>query len=253
MNLSAYLARIGTDVRPGDTSSETLRALQTAHLTHVPYETMDIIRGVPFTLEPDALFDKIVTRRRGGYCFELNGLFALLLRELGFAVTEYFARFLRDADPGIPMRRHRVLRVTASDGQDYLCDVGVGGVCPLAPLPFSLYTETQEPNGVWRLVPDSVYGTVVEEYKAGSWAPYYAFTAEPQYPIDFVTTNYWCQSAPDSPFRASPIVCLQTGSGRRTLRGDEFRIFDGGRVEVIPAGDAENRDRLLWELFGIGT
>lgn len=252
MNIDTYLARIGIGSRPEDTSPETLRALQAAHLTHVPYETMDIIRGVPFTLETDALYDKIVTRQRGGYCFELNGLFSWLLRSLGFPVTEYFARFLRDSCPGVPMRRHRVLRVTASDGLDYICDVGVGGVCPLTPLPFLLYAETAEPNGVWRIVADPLYGYVVEEYKHGAFRPYYAFTTEPQHPIDFVTANFWCQQAPESPFRASPIAALQTLTGRKTLHGDEFRIFDGDRVEIIPAGDAENRDLLLAELFGIG-
>ena len=254
MNTAAYLARIGLSDLPRDTTAATLETLQAAHLTHVPYETLDIVRGVPLSLEEDALFDKIVTRNRGGFCFELNGLFAALLRALHFPVTEYFGRFLRDADPGVPMRRHRVLRVTTSDRGDFICDTGVGGVCPLLPLPFGPHSVecptqvVQERDRAWRIRADVFYGHVVEEYKHGAWYPYYAFTEEPQVPIDFVTTSFWCEASPDSPFRVSPIVCVQTPTGRRTIRDGEYREFDGDSVLTEPIGDL---DSLLAEKFGI--
>ena len=120
MNTAAYLARIGLSDLPRNTTAGTLEALQAAHLTHVPYETLDIVRGVPLSLEEDALFDKIVTRNRGGFCFELNGLFAALLRALHFPVTEYFGRFLRDADPGVPCIFKRfLLRSAEKEGMIY--------------------------------------------------------------------------------------------------------------------------------------
>lgn len=248
MNTDSYLARIGL-ARPSDTSPGTLGAIQTAHLTAVPYENIDILRGVPLSLDPEALFDKIVTRRRGGYCFELNGLLGQLLRALGFPVTEYFARFLRDEPPGVPMRRHRVLRVTASDGVDYICDAGVGGVCPLVPLPFRFHAQTRDANGLWRIVPDAVYGCVVEEYRHGAWRPYYAFTTEPQFPVDYEAANYWCQHAPESPFHTMPIVCVQTAEGgRRVIRGGEYREFGPAGVRVEPV---EDLNALLGEKFGI--
>jgi len=250
MNTDAYLRRMGVDFVP-DTSPASLAALQTAHLTHVPYETMDVVMGIPFTLSPEAIYDKVVTRGRGGYCFELNGLFAWLLREIGFTVTEHFARFLRDAGDAIPMRRHRVLRVRASDGREYLCDVGVGGACPLVPLPIVMNEPFTERAGTWRLVPHPFYGTVVEEKKGDAWRPYYAFTDEPQAEIDFLTTDFWCQHAPDSPFLASPIVSVQTLTGRRTIREGEFRIFDGDTVDVTPIRDEEHRRQILKKQFGI--
>lgn len=250
MNVDAYLRRMGIGFTP-DTSPKSLAALQTAHLTHIPYETMDIVLGVPFSLSLPAVYDKIVKRSRGGYCFELNGLFAWLLKELGFSVTEHFARFLRDAGEGIPMRRHRVLRVTASDGKDYLCDAGVGGACPLSPLPIVMDTPFTETAGTWRLVPHPFYGTVVEEKKGDAWRPYYAFTDEPTAEIDFVTTDFWCQHAPESPFLISPIVSVQTPTGRRTIREGEFRIFDGDRVDVTPIRDEAHRAEILKDEFGI--
>ena len=84
------------------------------------------------TSQEDDLFEKIVTRNRGGFCFELNGSFGWLLRELGYEVTDYFARYLR-GESSIPMRWHRVLKVLATDGV-YLADVGIGEICPREPL-----------------------------------------------------------------------------------------------------------------------
>ncbi|MGI6336000.1 MAG: arylamine N-acetyltransferase family protein [Eubacteriales bacterium] len=250
-DIDAYLRRIGISERPAEPSYRTLAMLQYAHLTHVPYETMDIVRRVPFSIASDAVYEKVVVRGRGGYCFELNGLFTRLLRELGYPVTEYFGRFLRDADPGIPMRRHRVLRVTASDGCDYICDVGVGGVCPLTPLPFVPHTVTSEQNGTWRIETYPFYGYVVEEYKRGEWRQYYCFTLDPCADIDYEAADWYCQTSPHSFFRDRPIVALQTETGRRTLSGDMFRVFDGERVEEICVTDTETRDRLLKERFGI--
>ncbi len=250
MNTDAYLRRMGIDFTP-DTSPSALAALQTAHLTHIPYETMDIVLGVPFSLSLPKIYEKVVTRGRGGYCFELNGLFAWLLREIGFTVTEHFARFLRDAGDGVPMRRHRVLRVTASDECDYLADVGVGGVCPLIPLPIVKDTPFTENAGTWRMVHHPFYGTVAEEKKGDAWRPYYAFTDEAQDEIDFLTTDYWCQHAPDSPFLTTPIVSIQTLTGRRTIREGEFRIFDGDRVDATPIKDEDHLQQILKESFGI--
>ena len=124
-----YFERIGLEYdENAELNGEYLRKLQLAHVTAVPYENIDILRGTPLKLDDDSLFDKVVLRRRGGYCFELNGILAWLLRALGFGVTEYMGRFLR-GEVGVPMRRHRVLKVEAADGV-YMCDVGVGAKAP---------------------------------------------------------------------------------------------------------------------------
>ena len=104
--------------------------LRTARIS--PYENLDIIRGIPLSLDVDDLYKKVVEEGKGGFCFELNGLFAWLLRELGYGVTEYAARYLR-GEKEIPMRRHRVMKVVALDGV-WCCDVGIGEVCPRYPV-----------------------------------------------------------------------------------------------------------------------
>ena len=110
------------EIRP---TKDLLFAVQYACTQTVPYENIDILHGIPLSLEEDALYDKIVTRHRGGYCFEINGFLGMFLRALGYEVTDYMARYLR-GETTIPMRRHRILVVTCDDGTKYICDPGIG-------------------------------------------------------------------------------------------------------------------------------
>ena len=98
--------------------SALLQKLHLAHCTHIPYENRDMIRGIPTSLEEKALFHKIVEQGRGGLCFELNGCFGYLLRALGYRVTDYAGRYLR-GEKEISMRRHRVMKVEATDGTNF--------------------------------------------------------------------------------------------------------------------------------------
>jgi len=247
--IEPYLARIGF-TGPARLTLETLNALQSLHNESVPYENLDIINGVPLSLEVPAIYNKVVTRRRGGYCFELNGLFAWLLRRVGFEVTEHFARYLRD-EPALPMRRHRVLLVKA-EGETYLCDVGIGACVPTFPLRFELYAEQPQRRDVYRLVPDEALGYVVEEKKHGVWQPLFSFTLERQFgAMDFLATSWYCESHPDSFFRRANMVSMRTPTGRKTLDGRTFKVFDGDNVTVTEAADERTFQLLLKEHFGI--
>ena len=118
--------RIGVEMPdPITPTKDLLFAVQYAFTQTVPYENIDILHGIPLSLEEEDLYDKIVTRHRGGYCFEINGFLGMFLRALGYEVTEYMARYLR-GETTIPMRRHRVLIVTCDDGTKYICDAGIG-------------------------------------------------------------------------------------------------------------------------------
>ena len=109
-----------------------LGQVQTGCVLNIAYENLDILENKPLDLSPDALYEKIVMRRRGGYCFELNGLLTDMLRLMGFHATERFARFLL-GEEDVPMRRHRVTIVHMAEG-DYLMDIGVGIIAPRQPL-----------------------------------------------------------------------------------------------------------------------
>ncbi|NLC45072.1 MAG: arylamine N-acetyltransferase [Clostridiales bacterium] len=247
--VEGYLERIAYE-GPLDNSYKTLAALQEAHLKAVPYENLDIRYGVPLSLEIPDLYHKIVIQGRGGYCFESNALFRWLLLELGFPVTSYMARFLRD-EVGIPMRRHQVLKVETEDGASYICDVGVGGNIPTWPYPLILDKVYHQDNGSYRLQKDDFLGWVLEEIRQDQWSQLYSFTEEVQIPIDFIMPSFYCEYSPDSPFTQRTMVSLRTPEGRVTVADEEFRIFTKEGVETFVPESEEEFRIALEKYFGI--
>jgi arylamine N-acetyltransferase len=245
----AYLDRIGYPGIP-DCSAEALAELQELHLHTIPYENFDIVQRIPLSIEITDLIEKIVVRRRGGYCFELNALFGWLLRELGYQVTDLMGRFWRDENNPPPKRRHHVLKVRIGD-DFYLCDVGVGGIVPRRPLKLILGLQQQQGDECYRLENDIDYGWVLCEFKHSQWSWIYSFTEEPQLAKDFVMATYWCENSPDSIFRKQPMVAIRTKTGRNTIAGKEFRIFVSGEVQTfIPQTEEEAREA-LYAYFGL--
>ena len=223
MDVQAYLDRIGWrgDVAP---SAANLAALVRAHRVSIPYETLDLWHGRRTTLEQDALFDKLVTRRRGGYCFELNGLFAALLRELGYEVREYAGRWLRNnLTRPVPRRCHRVVCVrTGNEGPAQIADAGIGLPFLFAPLDVVLDRPQFQDGRFYRVVRDERLGFAVEVACAdGTWQRLMSFDAAPSEPIDFEYPHWWCQTHPDSVFH-------------RGFRA--FRLTDGGGWKSIEGG-----------------
>lgn len=249
MDVQAYLGRIGFEGQP-DGSAETLAKLQELHLQSVPYENLDIIHGVPLSLEPERIYDKIVRSGRGGYCFELNALFAWLLRELGYGVTDYFARFWRDETNTPPKRRHHVLRVEA-EGRVYLCDVGVGGVVPRRPLLLQEGIVQQQGDERYRLDRDSGFGWMLMEEKKDGWSRLFSFTEEPQLAKDYLMASFWCEHAPDSVFKNNRIVAIHTKDGRNTVWNEEFRLFRPDGVQAFTPASKEEDAAALKTYFGI--
>jgi N-hydroxyarylamine O-acetyltransferase len=245
----AYLDRIGYN-GPVDGSAATLAELQERHIHTVPYENLDILRRIPLSLEIQDLIEKIVVRRRGGYCFELNALFGWLLRELGYPVTDYVARFWRDEPNPPPKRRHHVLKVEAGD-VSYLCDVGVGGIVPRRPIKMVEGLEHQQGDECYRLERDPHYGWILCELNHGRWRWLYSFTEEPQLPKDFIMATYWCENSPDSIFRNDAMVAIRTREGRNTIAGEEFRIFTSDGVHTFIPQTKEEYNAALRTYFGI--
>ncbi len=245
---SLYLRRIGfTGVCKPDL--ETLFRLQLCHLMTVPYENLDIIRNIPISLNHGDLFDKIILRRRGGYCFELNAMFAWLLRTAGYRVRDYMARFLRDEEE-IPMRRHRVLRV-ACGSEDYLCDVGVGGQIPLKPIPICCGTLNEQNGVTYKLERIPFLGFVLYEWKKDKWLEFYSFTEEEQIEKDYIAPSFYCERHPDSPFRKQTMAHIFTEAGRKSMAGRELRIFTAKGVTVYEAVTEDAFLEMLEMHFGI--
>lgn len=238
VKVEKYLERIGLSL-PADfvPDSTFLHELQFAHCTHVPYENLDIIRGISLSLDEADLYKKVVEQGKGGFCFELNGLFAWLLRQLGYKVTEYAARYLR-GESELPMRRHRVLRVEALDGV-WCCDVGIGEVCPRYPLRLVEGVEQPQFDECYRFDKDAFLGWVLMDLHKGEWRQFYSFTEEPQLPQDYDALCLYCEKSPKSPFIHSEMFSLKTPTGRITLDGNVYKEFVDGEVRVKELSEAE--------------
>lgn len=246
----AYLERIGFTGMPDATSIAALAELQERHLHTVPYENLDILDRIPLSLDIKDLLSKIVRRRRGGYCFELNALFGWLLRELGYPVTDLMARFWRDEPSPPPKRRHHVLKVEA-EGEFFLCDVGVGGIVPRRPIKLEEGLVQRQGDETYRLERDPCFGWVLCEWKRDTWSWLYSFTEEPQLSKDFIMATYWCEHAADSIFVKQPMAALRTLQGRHTLAGKEFRIFTADGVSSFVPQTEEEYKEALHAYFGI--
>ena len=250
MNTNLYLERIG--MRPEDVSHtyEFLKALQQNHICTVPYENLDILNGISIDLSKEALFEKIVTNRRGGYCFELGGAIAHLLADLGFATKCYFARFLKGENE-IPVRRHRVV-VTECDGKRYVIEVGIGIEAPRAPLLLKEGIEQECGNGTFRFSKDAFLGWVLNEKTGDQWSPYYAFIEEEQLDIDFIQPSFYCEKHPASPFNKSPMVAIKTPNGRRAINDRDYKVFENGELIHIEENVTDARlCEILKTDFGI--
>lgn len=241
-----YLARLGL-IGPLPPTVETLRELHRAHLFGVPFENLDIHLGRSIVLEERRLFDKVVRGRRGGFCYELNGLFAALLRALGFEVTLLSAQVAgRDGTFGQEFD-HLALRVDL--GEPFLVDVGFGDAF-LEPLRLQPGLMQLEGEKSFRLDREGPVWTFWERRGQDPWAVQYRFTLTPRELVDFTSMCEYHQTSPDSHFTQGVLVTLPTPAGRVTLRGERlFTTLHGKRNEhrVLP----QEQVALLREHFGL--
>ncbi|SFP46461.1 N-hydroxyarylamine O-acetyltransferase [Amycolatopsis arida] len=213
MDVDAYLARIGA-TRPAAPDAAALRELHARHLESVPFENLSIHLGEPIVLESEALVDKIVRRRRGGFCYELNGAFAELLRALGFRVTLLAARAYGDEGWGPPFD-HLALRVDLAE--PWLVDVGFGRHARY-PLRMTAVESQHDPEGEF-LVLDAPGGDL-EVRRDGR--PVCLLEARPRELADFRPTCWYHATSPESHFTRRLTCSLPVPGGRVTLSGDRL-------------------------------
>ena len=249
MNIEAYLQRINYSGSL-EASAETLRALQVAHLLAVPFENLSIHAGEPIVLNEDALFGKIVENRRGGFCYEANGLFAGLLRALGFEVTMLSAG-VATKDGGFgPDFDHMTLMVTLAERR--LVDVGFGDSF-LEPLLLDARDEQMQGTRAFRIVDDNDHLILHRRDQGGDWEPQYRFTLQPYNFADYEETCHFHQTSPDSHFTKGRICSLATEDGRVSLSEMRLITTEGSQHvrEERTLKDQDEYDRILSDQFGI--
>lgn len=212
MNIQTYLQRINYN-GPLAPSAETLRGLQVAHLLTVPFENLSIHTGEPIVLEDEALFNKIVERRRGGFCYEANGLFAALLRALGFEVEMLSAEVANKAGEFGPDFDHMTLIVSLE--QRWLVDVGFGDSFR-EPLLLDEPGEQVQGSRAYRILRDGT-SLLLEQRDQGDWKAEYRFTLQAHSYSDYGEMCRYHQTSPESHFTQSRICSRATEDGRITL------------------------------------
>lgn len=248
--IKPFFERIGLDKDTKiEQSYDFLKLIQYNCVTHIPYENIDIMQGIPLKLDFESLYDKIVVRGRGGYCFEVNALLSHILKEMGFKVEDYLARFLRDLDY-IPVRHHRVVAVTLDDGR-YICDIGIGSKAPRHPLKLTQGIVQTLLDEEYEFSKDETLGWVLWEYHKGKKGKYISFTEDRQLEIDFTLPSFYCEKHPDSKFNKSLMAAIKTKSGRKTISGNEYKEFCGDEVVEIKNLSNLELAKCLEKEFGI--
>jgi N-hydroxyarylamine O-acetyltransferase len=245
LDLDAYLRRVGLADRPG-ADLTGLRALHMAHASTIPFENVDVLLGLPIRLDLAPLQEKLVGRRRGGYCFEHNTLFQAVLAALGFEVMACEAR-VRLGVTGVLPRTHMLLLVRL-EGALWLCDVGFGLEGLLHPVPLDGEAHAQFQN-TYRVAPEAGL-KVLQSFHRDAWEDLYAFVPEARLPIDFEVGNHFTSTHPDSRFRKNLFVQQAGAEVRHLLRNQAYAELRGEEVvgrevalqELVP---------LLHDVFGL--
>jgi N-hydroxyarylamine O-acetyltransferase len=247
MHIDRYLERIRA--RSVDSASlDALRRLHRCHLWTVPFENIDVALGRPIDLSLPALYDKIVRRGRGGFCYELNGLFAWALEQLGFRVSRLAGRVFTDGAPGPPFD-HLLLLVEL--GERWVADVGFGDsfVDPL-PLHGSGRARSRF-NRAYRLEPSGGEWILWRIARGDAWTPQYSFSLEPHALEEFAPMCHYHQTSPASVFTRKTVCSLATPSGRRTVTNSRLITTDRGRRVERDISGSDEYLAVLREWFGI--
>jgi arylamine N-acetyltransferase len=257
LDLAGYLDRIEY-AGSSDPTLDTLHGLVAAHNRSIPFENLDPLTGVPVDdLGPAALTDKLVRRRRGGYCYEHNGLMGFVLEALGYGVERLAGRVVWMSAPEAPLPAltHNVLSVTmpGTDGP-FLVDVGFGGQTLSSPLRLEAGPVQQTRHEPYRLVAnvgDFDQGLTLEAQVRGEWQPLYSFTTRPQPRIDLEVGSWYVSTHPGSHFVTGLTVALVTDDERWNLRGRNLAIHRDGRTERVRFDTAAQVLDTLTDRFGI--
>jgi N-hydroxyarylamine O-acetyltransferase len=250
MNVQTYLDRINYD-GPLEPTAEALRRLQVAHLLAVPFENLSIHAREPIVLNDEALFRKIVSRRRGGFCYELNGLFAALLRATGFEVVMQSAQVANADGHFSPDFDHMVLMVTIDE--PWLVDVGFGDSF-VEPLLLNERDSQVQGDRAYRVVVDGERLLVMQRNEVGTsdeWKPQYRFTLKPYQYSDYAERCEYQQISPLSHFTKTRICSRLTPRGRITLSDMRFITTEGSARSERPVATQEEYADILREHFGI--
>lgn len=247
-DLDSYFGRV--NYRGGtDAGEETLHDLHTAHTLNVPFENLDVFYRKPIPLDEASLYNKIVKEKRGGYCFEMNGIFSFVLQRMGFNVTNLLARVIINGNQ-YTTKTHQAILVQAG-GRQWIADVGFGNDGIIAPLILEEGTEQRQFAHTYRLTKHSSFGYMLQKKQGDRYNPLYVFTLEECFPDDFLMSNHFTATFPGSFFLSMRMCTMPTPDGRITLTDSHFKVVKNDGVSERPIADESDFKALSKEHFGL--
>jgi N-hydroxyarylamine O-acetyltransferase len=247
-SLDSYFERM--NYKGGREASEgNLRDIHIAHTLNVPFENLDVFYRRPILLDGASLYKKMVEERRGGYCFEMNGIFSLVLHAMGFKVTNLLAKVTIDG-VHYTTKTHQAILVETG-GTKWLADVGFGNEGMIAPLILEENTEQPQFAHTYRLLTHSTFGYVLQKKDEDGYHPLYAFTLDECSPEDFLMSNHFTSTFPESFFLKMRMCTMPTKEGRITLTDSHFKVVKNNDVLDTPITNDYEFTAALKKHFGL--
>ena len=227
LEVAQYLSRINlSDCHP---TLEGLTQLQEHHTEHIPFENLDIVVGRKIVLDLPHLFEKVVTKKRGGYCFELNTLYAELLKSLGFSPKPVLGRVWLSNPLKTPPRNH-LAHLVELEGKTYLTDVGFGGLMTRIPLDINVSSPVNDNVGMVRVIQIADQQFMIQRETEKGWANQYSFESVEISEEDIHISNYYMSTHPNSIFYSHRCIGKNTKDGRLGLFNNKISIRKGIKV-----------------------
>jgi N-hydroxyarylamine O-acetyltransferase len=247
VDLDSYLQRLNcsADVQPTKGGLETIHR---AHVYTIPFENFDILLGRGVTLEPAALCDKVLHQPRRGYCFELNGLFLMLLQTIGFDARALLAR-VHLAEP--PSGRTHQLSLVTIQGKQWIADVGFGSFCFRSPIPLEFNHPRIQDGLTFQLTEAEPFGVMLQTLKKGRWLDLYSFDLGHVIPADIELGSHFTSTHPSSFFTFARAASLLTPEGRVSLLNRTLRIVTAEAEQVYELAEGKAYLDALKTHFGI--
>jgi len=248
INVKAYLDRIEVKGKL-EVNLDCLTLLQKQHLLNIPFENLDIHTKTEIRLDIDRVFTKVITNGRGGFCYELNGMFYELLLELGFEAQLISCQVYKK-ETGFGKEHAHVAILVKLEKHEYLCDVGFGEFA-LEPLNLKIGLLQQDLKGEFQIDKCDATQLQVSKLNEGVLTPEYKFENKAMQYNDFEEMCHYTQTSPESHFTQKIIITRPTLTGRISLTGTHLKINEGTKVLNLPLKNKADFDAMLWEHFNI--
>lgn len=247
VDIHAYLQRINFEGEKAPTL-DTLKSIHHAQLYTIPFENFDIQLGRAINLNSGAIFEKLVQKKRGGYCFELNGIFLTALKSMGFDVRALLARVHLT---GTPTGRGHQIELVTINGRQWIVDVGFGGDSPRAPIPLEFNQPTIHDGQKIRLVDAGHFGIMLQTEKDGEWIDLYSFDLSHVFPPDIAYGNHYTSTHPNSLFVFARVAALPIKNGTISIFNNTLKKVIAGNEDVIELTEGQEYLNALKAHFGI--